>query len=115
MSATLLEKGNTKMSKDDDKEVKPKIPADILAEFLARNISDADKKAGYTVRSHFLWKNGDVERYRINIWMVKHVEGQYCDRNYIGYSWFTHFHNNTKTLVDKTIIEVKEDGKKYHY
>lgn len=115
MSATLVEKDNKEMSKETEKEIKPKIPVDILNEFVARNVSSEDKRSGYKIKSHFLWENGDIERYRINIWMVKDVEGQFCNRNYIAYSWFTHFHRREKTLIDKTIIQEKDDGKKHYY
>lgn len=103
------------MSKDDSKENKPKIPIDILKEFVSHKMSSEDKRKDYKVVDHFLWKNGEIERHRINVWMVKHVEGYFCDRNYIGYSWFVHFHNYSKTIVDKTIIEEKSDGKKHYY
>lgn len=99
----------------EEKELKPKIPVDILKEFVTRNISEKDKNTDYKVKCHFLWEHNDVERYRINVWISKSVAGQFCDRNCIAYSWFTHFHKRTKTLVDKTIIEEKKDGKKYRY
>ncbi len=116
MSATLVKKGNKEMPKENDKEQpKPKIPLDILIKFINERVSEEDKKKVFWREDSFLWEVNTVERHRVNLWMRESVDGQYCDRTYIGHSWFIHFHKDTKQIVDKTIVQEKSDGKKYHY
>lgn len=91
------------MSKGNEVVYKPRIPTDILDTFLIDKIKDEDKKKIVKVSDHFLWKGNDVDRYRINVWMQESIEGYYCNRNYIGYSWFVHYYTATKTIIDKTL------------
>jgi hypothetical protein len=91
---------------------KPTLPNDILKAFLDRHIKIEDVPNITQVSDTFLWERGSLERYRVNVWMKENLEGQYVNRNYIGYTWFLHFDRDTDTLTDKTIGRVKEDKKK---
>lgn len=114
MTATLTEKGE-KMSKDDDKEYKAKIPIDILDNFLTDRIHLGDREKISKISDHFLWATKNIERHRINVWMRQPIEGQYCEKNYIGYSWFVHYYTDKSKIVDKTIIQEPKDGKEHRY
>ena len=91
---------------------KPTIPNEILKAFLDEKIATEDLPNITQVRDGFVWEKGGIERYRINAWMKRDVEGQYCHDNYIGYSWFVHYDLQTKTITDKTTGLVKEHNKK---
>lgn len=82
---------------------KPSIPNDILKSFLDEHITLEDAVKVNQVVDGFLWEKGDIQRYRINVWMIEYIEGMFCPRNYIGYSWFVHYNTSDKTLTDKTI------------
>ena len=85
------------------KEKKPTIPNDILKVFLDRNINKEDNKKINMVVDAFLWQLGNIQRYRINVWMKEPVDGMFCERHWIGYSWFVHYDVTNKTLTDKSI------------
>ena len=89
----------------------PTIPNDILKAFLDRHVTVADTVNITQVTDGFLWEKGGIERYRVNVWMRRDVEGQYCHDNYIGYSWFLQFNREDQTLTDKTTGQVEEDNK----
>lgn len=82
---------------------KPTIPNELLKAFLEERITTEDAVKVTQVVDGFLWEKGDIQRYRINVWMKEPVEGMFCDRNYIGESWFVHYDKKNKTLTDKTI------------
>ena len=89
----------------------PTIPNDILKAFLDRHVTLGDAVNVTQVTDSFLWEKGGIERYRVNVWMKKEIEGAFCHRNYIGYSWFLEFNRKKQTLTDKTTGRVKEDKK----
>jgi len=89
----------------------PTIPNDILKAFLDRHVTLGDAVNVTQVTDSFLWEKGGIERYRVNVWMKRDVEGQYCHHNYIGYSWFLEFNRKEQTLTDKTTGRVEEDKK----
>ena len=89
----------------------PTIPNDILKAFLDRHVTVADTVNITQVTDGFLWEKGGIERYRVNVWMKRDVEGQYCHDNYIGYTWFLHYNREDQTLTDKTTGRVEEDKK----
>jgi len=90
---------------------KPTIPNDILKTFLDRHVTVSDTVNITQVTDGFLWEKGGIERYRVNVWMKRDVEGQYCHDNYIGYTWFLQFDRDSETLTDKTTGRVEEDKK----
>jgi len=92
-------------------EKKPTIPNEILKVFLDEHIKLEDVKKINKVVDGFLWERGGIQRYRINVWMKEPVEGMFCDRHWIGYSWFVQYNIENKTLTDKT-IEPKPQEKK---
>ena len=96
---------------EPQKAPSPTIPNDVLKVFLDRNLTVADAVNITQVKDSFLWQKGDIERYRVNVWMKRAVEGQYYNDNYIGYSWFLHFNRKSQTLTDKTTGQVEEDEK----
>jgi hypothetical protein len=89
----------------------PTIPNELLKAFLDERISLADATKVTQVVDGFLWEKDNVQRYRVNVWMSEPVEGMFCDRNYIGGSWFVHYNTKTKILTDKTTGQVEEDKK----
>jgi len=93
------------------KPPKPTIPNDILKAFLDRHVTVSDTVNITQVTDGFLWEKGGIERYRVNVWMKRDVEGQYCHDNYIGYTWFLQFDRDSETLTDKTTGRVEEDKK----
>lgn len=111
---TLTKRGE-QMSKEDDKEYKAKIPIDVLDKFLEGKIEAKDKEKIYKISDNFLWATKNIERHRINVWMKQPIEGQYCEKTFIGYSWFVHYYNDKSKIVDKTIIQEQKDGKEYRY
>jgi len=90
---------------------KPTIPNDILKAFLDSHVTLGDAVNITQITDSFLWEKGGIERYRVNVWMKKEIEGAFCHRNYIGYSWFLEFNRKKQTLTDKTTGRVKEDKK----
>ena len=88
---------------------KPNIPNDILKAFLDRHVTISDAVNITQVSDGFLWEKGGIERYRVDVWMKRDVEGQYCHDNYIGYTWFLHYNRQDQTLTDKTTGRVEED------
>ena len=97
---------------EPEKAPDPTIPNKILKEFLDRHVSVGDAVNVTKIKDGFLWQKGDIERYRVNVWMRRDVEGQYCHDNYIGYSWFLHFNRKDEVLTDKTLGEVVENKNK---
>ena len=91
----------------------PTIPNGILKTFLDRHVTLADAVDITQVTDGFLWEKGGIERYRVNVWMKQEVEGQFCNNNYIGYSWFMHFNREKEILTDKTTGQTNENDKKY--
>jgi hypothetical protein len=90
---------------------KPTIPNDILKAFLDRHVTVGDAVNITQVTDGFLWEKGGIERYRVNVWMKEEIEGAFCHRNYIGYTWFLHYNREEQTITDKTTGRVEEDKK----
>ncbi len=91
---------------------KPTIPNEVLKEFLETRINVDDSANVTNITDRFLWESEDLQRYRVNVWMREEVENMYCDRNFIGYSWFLHYEPSTKTIIDKTIEPKPDDERK---
>tara|TARA_R100000742_G_C4250262_1_gene68658 strand:+ start:65 stop:415 length:351 start_codon:yes stop_codon:yes gene_type:complete len=100
---TKTKKKKAQEYKEPPSPPKPTIPNDILKAFLDRHIKTEDAGKVSQVSDGFLWKKGNLERYRINVWIKQFVEGQYCANYSIDYSWFVHFDRDSQTLTDKTI------------
>lgn len=111
---TKAEKNTQKHNVKPKKPHKPTIPNDILKVFLDRNVTREDVKNITQVKDEFLWEKNGVERYRVNIWMEKRIEGAFCNRIYIGYTWFLHYNRKEQTIADKTLgrVESEEISKK---
>ena len=108
---TKTKKKKVQEYKEPPKPPSPTIPNDILKAFLDRHVKTGDASNITQITDGFLWKVEGVERYRVNVWMKRDVEGQYCHDNYIGYTWFLHYNRADQTLTDKTTGRVKEDKK----
>ena len=93
------------------KKNKPTIPNDILKIFLERNINKEDSKKINKVVDGFLWKKGNIQRYRIDVWMKEPIAHMFCERHWIGYSWFVHYDTANKTLTNKTIAPKSQKEK----
>ena len=81
----------------------PKIPADILTEFLEEKVKVRDMPNVKTIRNNFLWEKSGTQRYRINVWVEEYIDGRYCPKVYIKYSFFVHYNKKTKEIEDLTI------------
>lgn len=110
-------KSSSEVLQGEKEKAKPSIPRDVLISWLENKIKMSGIKNVSIFRAGFLWEHGDIERYRINVWVREQLEDQYCDRIYIAYSWFVHYHRRTKIIVDKTIVKDETDvaSKKYYY
>jgi hypothetical protein len=91
---------------------KPTIPNEILKAFLDERVTSEDSVNVTQVTDKYLWESKDLQRYRVNVWMREEVENMYCDKHYIGYSWFLHYEPSTKTIIDKTIEPKPDDERK---
>lgn len=110
---TMDKKSSEVYTKPPEKEkTKPSIPREVLIPWVEDKIKSLRNVS--LIRGGFLWEHGDIERYRINVWMRETVEGQFCEKIYISHSWFVHYHRRTKLIVDKTKVAEK-DEKKYYY
>ena len=81
---------------------KPTIPNDILMDFLEKKIKISEVKNITNIKDSFLWGE-NIQRYRINVWVAKEVEGLYWPVNSIEHSWFVHYIKEDKKIVDKTV------------
>ncbi len=100
--AKVKRKKNVKRP-DIKKKPDPKIPADILSEFLEEKVKVRDMPNVKTIRNNFLWEKNETQRYRINVWVEEYVDGRYCPKVYIKYSFFVHYNKKTKKIEDLTI------------
>lgn len=81
----------------------PKIPKDVLNSLLEDKIKLSEISNVYRIRDNFLWEKGDVQRYRVNVWVQEYQELKYCPKVYIKYSFFVQYNKNTKEIKDLTI------------
>lgn len=81
----------------------PKMPQDILSDFLEEKIKVRDIPNVYKIKDNFLWEKDGVQRYRINVWVEEYEDGRYCPKIYIKHSFFVRFNKETEQVVDKTI------------
>jgi hypothetical protein len=81
---------------------KPEIPDKILKEFLEEQCKISTLKDISDVRAGFLWENGGIQRYRINVWKVTYEDGNFCPSTTIPYSWFVYYYPDEQMIVDKT-------------
>lgn len=109
MNSTKKKKNAREEYIEPKKPHKPTIANDILKAFLDRHVNVGDAANITQITDGFLWEKGGVERYRVNVWMKEEVDGQFCSKNYIGYSWFLHYNREEQTITDKTTGRVKED------
>ena len=79
-----------------------KIPKDILDKFIGSRIVAGERDKIIKFGEHFLYSSGESETYRVNLWMRESVSGNFCDKIYIGYTWFLEFNKADKKIVDKT-------------
>ena len=93
-------------------EVKPpSIPKKVLNEFLEKKIRLKDIKNVSLIEDGFLWTGNNTQRYRINVWVSEEIEGQYCLKHYIKYSFFVHYDKVTETITDKTVAPKPDKDK----
>ncbi|MHA2384459.1 MAG: hypothetical protein ACXACT_17955 [Candidatus Thorarchaeota archaeon] len=94
------------------REPDPTIPNQILKAFLDSRI-EVDEALDVTqIKDGFLWQKGNIQRYRIDVWMSEEIPHHFCRRHFIGYSWFVHYDVKSKTITDKTLGEVVENKNK---
>ena len=79
-----------------------KIPKEVLDKFIDSHIVAGDRDKIIKFGEHFLYSSGEFETYRVNLWMRESVSDNFCDKIYIGYTWFLEFDKGSKKLVDKT-------------
>ncbi len=104
-------KRRPKKKKQEAKEPDPKILPSVLNKFLQNKIQIKTVPNILMINDNFLWKKGDVMRYRINVWVQEKVEGYFSRKTYIGHSFFVHYHHKDKLIVDKTIEPKPEEEK----
>lgn len=80
------------------------IPQDELKEFLSDKITEADWKKVTKIKAANVWD----DRYRINVWMGEHIEGNLYPRVLIGYSYFVRYQDGV--IIDKTTEPTKKRG-----
>ena len=102
---TKTKKKKAQQYKEPPSPPKPTIPNDILKAFLDRHIKTEDAGKVSQVSDGFLWKEGNLERYRINVWIKEFVEGQYCANYSIDYSWFVHFDRDSQKFIRKVFLD----------
>ena len=110
-------KSRTKKTSKPNTSQKPKpdpvIPKKELDAFLEKNTGLSSIDNVSLVECCYLWEKGDIQRYRLNVWVSEPVEGRYCRRNYIKHSFFTHYNKESKEIKDHTIEpELNADGSK---
>lgn len=86
---------------------KQTIPESELKEFLENRITLNSMVHLKRVDCGFLWKRGDVERYRITVWTEDRTD-ESCPSNRIPYSAFVHYDRKNSTITDNTIEKVSE-------
>ena len=86
----------------ETKESKPEIPKKILNEFLEEQCKISTLKDISDVRAGFLWEEGGIQRYRINVWKSTYKDGNFCPSTTIPYSWFVYYYLDEQVVVDKT-------------
>lgn len=79
----------------------PKIQDIVLRKFLE---SKVDMKEITDIRCCYLWSRGDVERYRINLYVETWHEAALYPKKSIGHSFFVHYDRYEEEIIDKTII-----------
>jgi len=104
-------KRRPRRKKEEARKPDPKILPDVLNRFLQDKIQLKTIRNILMVNDNFLWKQGDVMRYRINVWVQDRIDGQYCPKTYIAHSFFVHYHHKDKKIVDKTIEPKPEQEK----
>ena len=89
----------------------PKIPVDILSEFLEEKVKVRDMPNVKKIDNNFLWEKNGTQRYRINVWVEEYQAGRYCPKVYIKYSFFVHYSasegkvNSKKKKIEDLTIE----------
>ena len=82
---------------------KPNLPERELKDFLHGKLKLHQAAKVSTIDANFLWKEGGLERYRVNVWVTEpHTDGLY-DRQYIGASYFLHYDRSSGVISDKTL------------
>lgn len=82
---------------------KQTIPNKLLNEFVESKVGYKDIAKIVSIKCHFLWSRDGIDRYRINVWIGKHLDAEDLDVTNIGYSFFVHYDNDNETLEDHTI------------
>ena len=81
---------------------KPEIPNKILRDFLEEKCELSKLKDVSKLESGFLWENGDIERYRINVWKTSYKTNQFCPNVKIIHSYFVFYYPDEQMVVDET-------------
>lgn len=84
---------------------KPRIDPVRLEEFLSARVTVGQGAKIANITDGFLWESEGLQRYRINVWMLKDSGEQH-----IGASFFVHYDKNKKIITDKT-LEKSENPK----
>jgi hypothetical protein len=81
---------------------KPEIPKEILRDFLEEKVNLSSLKDISLIRAGFLWKTGDIERYRVNVWRTTYEGGTFCPNTKIVESFFVYYYRDEQMILDKT-------------
>lgn len=102
------QKGVKPMSVPNSKD----IPEEILMDFLEDKVKVSQVKNITQIKASYLWESGDIQRYRVNIWVKEELDGSFCHRHYIGKnSWFVHYHTQEQMIIDKTVAQKEKENK----
>lgn len=88
------------------------IPEEILMDFLEDKVKVSQVKNITQIKAVYLWELGNIQRYRINIWVKEQLDGAFCHRHYIGKnSWFVQYHVKEQMIIDKTVAPKEKENK----
>ena len=93
------------------KPKKPEIPDKILKDFLEEKVNLSSLKDISMIRAGYLWTAGDVQRYRVNVWMTTYEGGTFCPNTRIVHSFFVHYYTDEQMIVDKTTEPTEKKDK----
>lgn len=88
----------------------PKLPKELLNEFLERKCKISCMDNVTQVKAGFLFDKGGIERYRIDVWVTEPIPHMFTKRHFISHSWYVTY--DQVKITDKTLGETVENKNK---
>lgn len=85
------------------KQETPKIPLDKLNKFIDQNVPTKPASSNVSPDCRFLWESGDIQRFRLNIWVDKSSADRTYREQYIEESFFLHYNKKSGEVINRTI------------